>query len=195
MTSFAWSETLAVTSAQHERTSNVLAIVPRRPRRSRWRSVDDIRRVFSRKTRGKERKETATHRRTEEARRRPRKPQRTIMTRREDAESERHKREDAVEEKLARGNCRGVSSHLIIIINSRVALVVVVVAVEGLRDHPLESPTPIPTVLVCIGRHEARLFVKSFVETTTSLSEAFCNGWTTRVMIEGRPIFIRDTYN
>jgi len=86
------------------------------------------------------------------------------MTKREDAESERHKREDAVEEKLARGNCRGVSSHLIIIINSRVALVVVVVvvvvAVEGPRDHPLESPTPIPSVLSASVDEERRLHQK-----------------------------------
>lgn len=80
------------------------------------------------------------------------------MTSREDAESERHKREDAVEEKLARGNCRGVSSHLIIIINSRVALVVVIVVVGavtvGSRDHPLEST---PSVSVCVGWQTKRV--------------------------------------
>lgn len=165
----------------------MLAIIPKRPRRSRWRSVDDIRRVCPGR-RGIKKKEkhgdTQADGRSSEA---TRKPQRTIMTRREDAESERHKREDAVEEKLARGNCRGVSSHLIIIINSRVVrvvLIVVVVAVEGPRDHPLELPTPIPLVFVYIGRRSAASSSKGLVETMTSLNEMFCNGLTTRIMIE-----------
>lgn len=121
--------------------------------------VDDIRRVSLGRREEKNRQKKNDDGRNSEA---TRKPQRTIMTRREDAESKMHKREDALEEKLAWGNCRGVSSHLIIIINSRIVLVVLVfvfvvvivivaVAVEGLRDHPLESTMPIPSVFVSIS--------------------------------------------
>lgn len=134
-----------------------------------------------------------------------RKPQRTIMTKREDAESEWHKREDAVEEKLARGNCRGVSSHLIIIINRRVAFVVVIVGHRRRRrrcrerreaswDHPLEFMTAIPSIF-CLRQNERASYLSRISSGRRNIVGAFRDEQADQVdkFHEEHQIFTRDT--